>query len=107
MRAPSRITRGGDRLRRHIAAGDEHLQVVEGTDLLGPERADGLVDGTHPNDLEFQWMAEGLAPRPTSPEGVRANRRLAGRHHSCGEVELADRTEWWVNGETARATAIQ
>jgi len=48
---------------KHIAAGDEHLQVVEGTDLLGPERADGLVDGTHPNDLGFQWMAEGLAPR--------------------------------------------
>jgi len=48
---------------KHIAAGDEHLQIVEGTDLLGPERADGLVDGTHPNDLGFQWMAEGLAPR--------------------------------------------
>ena len=51
---------------KHIAAGDEHLQVVEGTDLLGPERADGLVDGTHPNDLGFQWMAEGLAPRMRS-----------------------------------------
>jgi len=48
---------------KHIAAGDEHLQIVEGTDLLGPERSDGLVDGTHPNDLGFQWMAEGLAPR--------------------------------------------
>jgi hypothetical protein len=47
----------------HIAAGDTHLQIVEGTDLLGPSRADGLVDGTHPNDLGFQWMAEGLAPR--------------------------------------------
>ena len=46
-----------------IAAGDAHLQIVEGTDLLGPDRADGLVDGTHPNDLGFQWMAEGLAPR--------------------------------------------
>jgi hypothetical protein len=46
-----------------IAAGDTHLQIVEGTDLLGPARADGLVDGTHPNDLGFQWMAEGLAPR--------------------------------------------
>ncbi len=46
-----------------IAAGDAHLQLVEGTDLLGPTRADGLVDGTHPNDLGFQWMAEGLAQR--------------------------------------------
>ena len=48
---------------RRIAAGDLHLQLVEGTDLLGPARGDGLVDGTHPNDLGFQWMAEGLAAR--------------------------------------------
>jgi hypothetical protein len=48
---------------RRIAAGDAHLQLVEGTDLLGPSRADGLVDGTHPNDLGFQWMADGLADR--------------------------------------------
>jgi len=48
---------------RRIAAGDTHLQLVEGTDLLGPSRGDGLVDGTHPNDLGFQWMAEGLAAR--------------------------------------------
>lgn len=48
---------------RRIASGDIHLQLVEGTDLLGPSRVDGLVDGTHPNDLGFQWMAEGLAQR--------------------------------------------
>ena len=48
---------------RRIAAGDTHLQLVEGTDLLGPSRVDGLVDGTHPNDLGFQWMAEGLVQR--------------------------------------------
>jgi hypothetical protein len=46
-----------------IGAGDRNLQLVEGTDLLGPSRGDGLVDGSHPNDLGFQWMAEGLAPR--------------------------------------------
>jgi hypothetical protein len=46
-----------------IAAGDANLQLVEGTDLLGPSRGDGLVDGTHPNDLGFRWMAEGLAER--------------------------------------------
>ena len=46
-----------------IAAGDRHLEIVEGTDLLGPTRGDGLVDGTHPNDLGFQWMADGLAAR--------------------------------------------
>jgi lysophospholipase L1-like esterase len=46
-----------------IAAGDENLHLVEGPDLLGPSRVDGLVDGTHPNDLGFQWMADGLAER--------------------------------------------
>ena len=45
-----------------VASGDTHTEVVEGTSLLGPKRLDGLVDGTHPNDLGFQWMAEGLAP---------------------------------------------
>jgi lysophospholipase L1-like esterase len=46
-----------------IGAGDSRLQLVEGTDLLGPSRVDGLVDGTHPNDLGFQWMADGLVER--------------------------------------------
>jgi hypothetical protein len=48
---------------QRIGVGDQNLQLVEGTDLLGPSRSDGLVDGSHPNDLGFQWMAEGLAPR--------------------------------------------
>jgi lysophospholipase L1-like esterase len=48
---------------RAIAAGDRHLQLVEGTDLLGPAQGDGLVDGTHPNDLGFEYMATGLASR--------------------------------------------
>jgi len=48
---------------RRIAAGDGNLQLVEGTDLLGPAQGDGLVDGSHPNDLGFQWMADGLAAR--------------------------------------------
>ena len=48
---------------QRIAAGDRHLEIVEGTDLLGPSRGDGLVDGVHPNDLGFEWMAEGLAGR--------------------------------------------
>ncbi len=46
---------------RAIAAGDGHLQLVEGTDLLGPAQGDGLVDGSHPNDLGFQSMATGLS----------------------------------------------
>lgn len=48
---------------RRIGAGDAHLQLMEGTDLLGPDRLGGLVDGTHPNDLGFEWMAEGIAAR--------------------------------------------
>jgi lysophospholipase L1-like esterase len=48
---------------KRIAGGDGHLEIVEGTDLLGRSGGDGLVDGTHPNDLGFQWMAEGLASR--------------------------------------------
>jgi lysophospholipase L1-like esterase len=48
---------------QRIAAGDRHLEIVEGTDLLGPAGGDGLVDGTHPNDLGFQWIADGLATR--------------------------------------------
>lgn len=59
---------------RRIAAGDRHLEIVEGTDLIGPWRGDGLVDGTHPNDLGFQWMAEGLAPRVAKALGLAAPR---------------------------------
>jgi hypothetical protein len=58
MRDLIRLTAG-----RRIANGDRNLQIVEGTDLLGPAQGGGLVDGTHPNDLGFQWMAEGLAAR--------------------------------------------
>ena len=46
-----------------IGAGDKNLHLIEGTDLIGANRLDGYVDGVHPNDLGFQWMAEGIAPR--------------------------------------------
>jgi lysophospholipase L1-like esterase len=59
---------------KRIAAGDHHLEIVEGTDLLGPSRGDGLVDGTHPNDLGFQWMAEGLAGRVAKVLDLKAAR---------------------------------
>jgi len=55
-----------------IAAGDRHLEILEGTDLIGPLRGDGLVDGTHPNDLGFQWMAEGLGSRLSKLLGLRS-----------------------------------
>jgi len=59
---------------KRIAAGDRHLEIVEGTDLLGPSRGDGLVDGVHPNDLGFQWMAEGLAGRIAKVLSLKAER---------------------------------
>jgi lysophospholipase L1-like esterase len=59
---------------RRIAAGDLHVEIVEGTDLLGPSGGDGLVDGTHPNDLGFQWMANGLAARIAKVLGLRPER---------------------------------
>jgi hypothetical protein len=60
---------------RRIAGGDRNIQLVEGTDLLGPARGDGLVDGTHPNDLGFEWMAEGLTIRLANVLGLRADGR--------------------------------
>ena len=48
---------------QRIAAGDTNLQVIEGTDLLGPSEGDCLVDGTHPNDLGLKAMARGLEAR--------------------------------------------
>jgi lysophospholipase L1-like esterase len=59
---------------QRIAAGDRHLEIIEGTDLLGPLRGDGLVDGTHPNDLGFQWMAEGLVGRVAKVLGLKPER---------------------------------
>ena len=49
-------------MRQHISGGDTNLLLVDGARLLGPTRGDGLVDGGHPNDLGFYWMADGLAP---------------------------------------------
>jgi GxxExxY protein len=47
---------------QHVRAGDTNLFLVDGARLLGPTPGDGLVDGGHPNDLGFQWMADGLQP---------------------------------------------
>jgi lysophospholipase L1-like esterase len=56
---------------QRIASGDRRLQIIEGTDLIGPAQGDGFVDGTHPNDLGFQWMADGLAARLRKVLGLR------------------------------------
>ncbi len=44
------------------AMGDTNVYLVEGCDLLGPADRDGLVDQTHPNDIGFVSMADGLEP---------------------------------------------
>jgi lysophospholipase L1-like esterase len=59
-----------DVVRRRIAEGDRLLTLVEGATLLGAGRLDGLVDGVHPNDLGFQWMADGLAPHVAKVLGL-------------------------------------
>lgn len=46
-----------------IAKGDNNIQLIEGTDLLGPLQGDGLTDGVHPNDLGIGWIANGLTQR--------------------------------------------
>lgn len=45
---------------QRVQAGDRRIQVVEGPDLLGPSHLDGIVDSSHPNDLGFYFMAQGL-----------------------------------------------
>ncbi len=47
---------------RLMAEGDDNLILIEGYSLLRPDEGDGLVDGSHPNDLGFQLMANRLAP---------------------------------------------
>lgn len=61
-----------------IAHGDHNIQFIDGTDLLSPLQGDGLTDGAHPNDLGFEWMANGFTRRlatilglnPLSTSGV-------------------------------------
>lgn len=43
------------------AAGDRHIHYVHTSHLLGGDGED-TVDGTHPTDLGFQRMAQGIAP---------------------------------------------
>ncbi|MGZ4974848.1 MAG: SGNH/GDSL hydrolase family protein [Limisphaerales bacterium] len=42
--------------------GDKKLFLVDGAKLLGQTPDEGLVDGGHPNDLGFYWMAQRIAP---------------------------------------------
>ena len=40
------------------AAGDEHLHLLSGLDLFGPDDVDDLPDGLHPNAAGYQRMGE-------------------------------------------------
>ncbi len=42
--------------------GDRCIDLIEGWAVLGPEQMDGIVDVSHPNDLGFWHMANGLEP---------------------------------------------
>src|SRR5262249_8613784 len=51
-----------DLAHERIRAGDKKLYLVDGATLLGARPEYAFVDGGHPNDLGFFWMAEGLTP---------------------------------------------
>jgi lysophospholipase L1-like esterase len=63
-----------DVVSRFIANGDKNIQVIEGTDLLSPLQGDGLTDGAHPNDLGFEWIANGIARRLAAVLGLNSQR---------------------------------
>lgn len=46
---------------RRIAAGDTNLYYLPADDLLGADR-EGTVDPSHPTDVGFMRMAEGMLP---------------------------------------------
>jgi len=77
--APNKATFMRDVIHKAVAQrrnnGDQNIMLVNGLELLGPEFADGSVDGVHPNDLGFLAMAEGLQPYLTNIL------KVAGRHY--------------------------
>ena len=58
-------------VRQRANDGDTRIYLVEGAELLGPNWGEGLVDGGHPNDLGFRWMADGLAAPLRQALGLR------------------------------------
>lgn len=59
-----------DAVQQRVGTGDTNVRVVEGYELLGPSKEDGLIDGLHPNTLGFYWMAQSLVPHIQSVLGV-------------------------------------
>jgi hypothetical protein len=50
--------------------GDEHLHVMQGTDLFGPDDLADLPDGLHPNAAGYQRMGERFAAKAFAGNGV-------------------------------------
>lgn len=51
-----------DLVRDRRRAGDRRILYVDGLEMLGPDQAEGLVDGVHCNSLGFHFNAIGLEP---------------------------------------------
>lgn len=51
-----------DAVAQRLDMGDTHIELVEGYDMLGPEVDFGIVDSSHPNDIGFMAMANGIEP---------------------------------------------
>ncbi len=47
---------------QHIASGDPHIRLIDGTTILGPNDAALVPDGTHPNDAGMNFIATHLSP---------------------------------------------
>lgn len=77
----------------YIAKGDRLLTLVDGFTLLGPDRLDGLVDGSHPNDLGFQWMADGLANPLAKVLGIPPSKLVDDRAISVSPATAAQARE--------------
>ena len=44
------------------ALGDENVYILKGTDFFGDNGLDFTIDGVHPSDLGYYFMAEGIYP---------------------------------------------
>lgn len=51
-----------DLVKQRSKSGDRRILYVDGLKMLGPDQADGLVDGVHCNSLGFYFNAQGLEP---------------------------------------------
>ena len=47
---------------RAVASGDKNVYILRGSDFFDEVGGDYTIDGTHPTDLGFYFMARGIAP---------------------------------------------